>query len=185
MLIPTSKPRRARGAFSLLEFLFTTLILGILLVMFLPALDKTRMRARRAQCVNNLAQLGAAFHAFAHEHDSLFPMQVSTNAGGTLEFMQRPTNSFDNPHRYRTFQALQIDWALPKQLVCPMDNRLPAADFKELQNTNISYFIASSAEYGKQDSLLAGDRNLARANSPYPLSLIGPDIEVEWTAQTP
>jgi len=62
---------RAR-AFTLIELLVVIAIIAVLIALLLPAVQAAREAARRAQCVNNLKQLGLAMHNY-HSAENAFP----------------------------------------------------------------------------------------------------------------
>jgi prepilin-type N-terminal cleavage/methylation domain-containing protein/prepilin-type processing-associated H-X9-DG protein len=113
--VPAFRSRRGRAAFTLIELLVVIAIIAVLIGLLVPAVQKVREAANRAQCSNNLHQMGVALHNYHGRMKALPPGYICdapqanpnyTSPGWGWAALLLPDVEQDNLHR-------QIDFKLP------------------------------------------------------------------------
>jgi len=166
------KPARA---FTLIELLVVIAIIAILAALLLPALSGAKARARRAECANNLKQVGVGLRGWATDSDGHFPWVVGITNGG----------SKDAPEWADHFRACSNELSTPKILVCAAQlEKKVITDWSLLAGEdNVSYFFGVDATETKPETILAGDSNVLGGGGgldPFWNSFIGTSIDAVW-----
>jgi competence protein ComGC len=156
------KSVRKIEAFGTSELLIVLVCIGIILAL-LPFLAGNLKRRASVQCVSNVKMAAVAFRMWADDHGERFPWEVSTNDGGSREFI-------GTGKPFLHFQTASNELNSPKVLVCPQDtSKLPLPfrqgqtepPFNFLSNSNVSYFVGVNAQMNEPKRLLAGDRHIS------------------------
>ncbi len=79
-------PRSHRRAFTLIELLVVIAIIAVLIALLLPAVQAAREAARRAQCINNLKQLGLAVLNYESSLGALPMTMALSGTGNTVAY---------------------------------------------------------------------------------------------------
>ena len=172
--------RRAAKALTLVEVLVLIAVVGIFLMLLLPATTSRSRRPYVVRCLNNLKQIGLALHMFADDNNGRFPSQVSTTNGGSMEFIlsNSPALLFRPLSNY-----LSRSWSGWR---CPADpSKQSLATNSVLADRNVSYFISVDATQALTNAIHAGDRNLEVAGQPVAPGLftLTTNTAVGWTRE--
>jgi prepilin-type N-terminal cleavage/methylation domain-containing protein/prepilin-type processing-associated H-X9-DG protein len=128
--------RDHRRGFTLIELLVVIAIIAVLIALLLPAVQAAREAARRAQCVNNLTQLGLAIQNYHDINGSLPPTALNSSATVTPDFSMKARllpfveqisayNALNASALYNDARNFTVYIFQVNTFLCPSDGNIP------------------------------------------------------------
>lgn len=118
-------PGDRRSAFTLVELLVVLAILGLLLALILPAVQKVRAAADRMRCANNLKQLGIALHHYHNDHQRFPGVGTPSQWAFSVQARLLPYVEQDNLQKLIDFSQPLMVGSGPRMTLNPV--QAPAA----------------------------------------------------------
>jgi prepilin-type N-terminal cleavage/methylation domain-containing protein len=178
-------------AFTLVELLVVIAIIGILIALLLPAVQAAREAARRAQCSNNIRQMGIALHGY-----ELATQWFPPGAGGSgtrwswsaliLPYLEQTTalakvdfnygyNQMPNYEATRTFISLYHCPSAPDLVLCTCCYALPGVE----DTAEANYSAIATEERGHGYGNAPNPSGLMHRGGPHQLREV-----IDGTSQT-
>ena len=167
----------SRRGFTLIELLVVIAIISVLIALLLPAVQSAREAARRAQCTNNLKQIGLALHNYLSTNNT-FPMggtpQVdarSTPPQGPFEWMGYSSFAMMLPYLEQN-----VVYNTCNMLVCPdTGHGFAQAPNGTAYSTKLNAFLCPSDPY-------SGIQNLCNYAGSFGTTTYMPDLQTSGTS---
>jgi competence protein ComGC len=132
------RKRSARPAFTLIELTVIVSIIGLLMALLIPAVQSVREAGRRAQCFNNLRQIGLALQSYESVH-RMFPPGELTDSHGIIS-NDYSELTFILPYLEQTalFSSLNMDFHAVETAAIPLVVNQTA------RNTRVAVYLCPS-----------------------------------------
>jgi len=167
--------RQNRRGFTLIELLVVIAIIAVLIALLLPAVQSAREAARRAQCINNLKQLGLAVHNYVSSNNvmplqSMYPASQDVSWGWSYGW---PLALLSGLEQQPLFNALNFSTGFFGNSNTP--------NFASLGNTTVGYTQMSAL-------ICPSDGTVKRPGAPYGMTnyvgnMGGPGV-INWMTGT-
>jgi len=144
---------RSPRAFTLIELLVVIAIIAVLISLLLPAVQSAREAARRAQCINNLKQIGLAMHNY-HQAVGTFPL-------GASEYIVSTNATRNNNFQWDNWSCHMM--MLPYMEGSTMYN---SCNFSVGNNEGINFWMNSTVTLSRIKGFLCPSDNWAGVGSP-------------------
>lgn len=158
-------------AFTSIDLLVVIVVLTVLIGLLMPALSREKAKAERINCTGYLKNIGLGFRTFATDHQDKYPMKVSTNSGGSAEWIAMKAEGAK--YLYMTFRCLSNELSTPKILRCRTDKKVLATNWDSALTSGkdksgngcLSYGLGIEAAEAKPTMILSMDRNITNGGN--------------------